>query len=251
MNRFSRCALPHGRIAPSQGPATSGKIQKLEAVLKLVIWDFDGTLADSRALIVAGMEHALKALNLSHRKDLQDEWMSCVGLPVEEGLARTFDPMGLDATEVLKAYRSFDWKGNEHLLVPFEGMTELLQELRAMGVPMAIASSKRGLSLRRQVEMFGWKDFFDPIITPDEVLHGKPHPESLLLCLNAHQLLPSQALMVGDTPFDLEMANEAGVPGIAVGHGFYDRESLMACRPVNFASSVKELRQVLIELALA
>lgn len=219
--------------------------------MKLIVWDFDGTLADSRALIVAGMEHALKGLGLQDRPGLREEWLRYVGLPVEEGLERTFAPLGLDPAEVLRVYRSFDWPGNEHLLVPFPGMDALVHELHGMGVAMAIASSKRGVPLRRQVEAFGWADCFDPLVTPDDVRIGKPHPESLEICLAAHGLRPEEAVMVGDTPFDLEMANRAGVPGIAVGHGFYGREALEACRPRAYAPDVPALRDILLALVSA
>lgn len=215
--------------------------------MKLIIWDFDGTLADSRALIVAGMEHALTGLGLQDRPGLHDEWLRYVGLPVEDGIHRTFAPLGLDPADVLQVYRSFDWAGHEHLLAPFEGMSELVSELHGLGVPMAIASSKRTVPLRRQVENFGWGACFDPLVTPDDVRLGKPHPESLELCLAAHELRPDSALMVGDTPFDLEMANRAGVPGVAVGHGFYSREALEACGPMAYAPDVPALREILLK----
>lgn len=216
--------------------------------MKLIVWDFDGTLADSRALIVAGMEHALEGLGLQGRAGLREEWLRYVGLPVEEGLQRTFEPLGLDPAEVLKVYRSFDWMANEHLLIPFPGMDALVNELHNRGVAMAIASSKRGAPLRRQVETFGWTACFSPVVTPDEVRIGKPHPESLEICLAAHSLQPEQALMVGDTPFDLEMANRAGVPSVAVGHGFYGREALEACGPRAYAPDVAALRDILLAM---
>ena len=215
--------------------------------MKLIVWDFDGTLADSRPLIVAGMDHTLEALGLLDRPEIKREWLSCVGLPVEGGLQHTFGPLGLDPAEVLKVYRSFDWVANEHLLSPFPGMDGLVRELHGRGVRMAIASSKRGLPLRRQLEAFGWSGCFDPIVTPDEVSLAKPHPESLQICLAAHGLEPLEAVMVGDTPFDLEMANGARVPGIAIGHGFYGREALEACGPLAYAPDVPTLRRILLE----
>lgn len=215
--------------------------------MKLIIWDFDGTLADSHALIEAGMNHALGLLGLQGNAQLRKDWLSCVGLPVEEGLRRTFQGMDVDPEKVLETYRSFDWRGHEHLLTPFEGMSELLKELHDQGMPMAIASSKRSVPLRRQVAAFGWTEYFDPIITPDEIIHGKPHPESLERCLEAHRLQPHEAVMIGDTPFDLDMARAAGVPSLAVGHGFYDRKSLEACGPIGYAPNTGELRKLIMQ----
>jgi len=216
--------------------------------MKLIVWDFDGTLVDSRPLIEAGMDHALTALGLQDRPELRVQWLSYVGLPVEDGLQRTFGPLDLDPEQVLAVYRSYDWKANEHLLRPFPGMSELLRELHDLGQKMAIASSKRSLPLKRQVESLGWGAYFDPFVTPSEVQFGKPHPESLEVCLAAHGLEASEALMIGDTPFDLEMAQRAGVASVAVGHGFYPQEALLPYQPVAFAPEVSSLREILLAL---
>jgi len=216
--------------------------------LRLIVWDFDGTLADSRPLIEAGMEHALRGLGLQDIPGIRESWLSQVGLPVEEGLERTFADLGVDPAEVLRVYRSFDWLAHEYLLKPFPGMSELVHEFHGLGMKMAIASSKRTIPLTRQVATFGWSGCFDPIVTPDDVRIAKPHPESLEICLKAHGLEPAEAVMVGDTPFDLEMARRADVSGVAVGHGFYGREALLACEPLAYAGDVPELRNILLSM---
>lgn len=214
--------------------------------MKLIVWDFDGTLVDSRPLIEAGMSHALGVLGLP--RTLMDGWLKYVGLPVEIGIQRTFGSQGLSFDEVLEAYRSFGHANHEGLLRAFPGMNELLSELTRRGIPMALATSKRTLPLSRQLERLGWTGRFDPIITPDQVTHGKPHPESLELCLAAHGLKPEEAVMVGDTPFDMEMAQRAGVARVAVGHGFYDQASMMEYSPIAFAADTQALQAALLEL---
>ncbi len=212
--------------------------------MKLIAWDFDGTLVDSRPLIEAGMAHALDALG--QPRSVMDEWLKYVGLPVEVGIRNAFDPLGLDGDTVLKAYRSFGHVENEHMLRPFEGIPELLEELRTRGQRMGVATSKRTVPLMRQMARFGWESFFDPIITPDDVTHGKPHPETLELMQTRTGLGPEDILMVGDTPFDLDMAKAAGVPSLAVGHGFYAQEALAACNPRAYAPDTAALRDILL-----
>ena len=214
--------------------------------MKHIVWDFDGTLVDSRPLIEAGMEHALRGLGLLHREDLREEWMRGVGLPVEEGLRRVFEPLGMDPREVLEVYRGFDWRGHEGLLQPFPGMAELIRELGERGVPMGIATSKRRIPLLRQLESVGWAGRFSPIVTPDDVTRGKPDPESLHLILEQTHCQAQDLVMVGDTPFDLDMAQAAGVPSLAVGHGFYDVERLLPCHPRAYAPDVEALRDILL-----
>jgi len=215
-------------------------------VLKLIIWDFDGTLVDSRPLIEAGMLHALKVLKLP--PEVTQEWLRYVGLPVEVGIRATFGPLGFDLDDVAQAYRSFGHPENEHLLRAFPGMDQLLEELAQRHIPMAIATSKRSAALTRQLSRLGWTGHFSPLITPDQVTHGKPHPESLEQCLKAHGLNPEEALMIGDTPFDMEMALSAGMPRVAVGHGFYDLQSMAAFEPLAYAPDTAALKTTLSKL---
>ena len=214
--------------------------------MKLIVWDFDGTLVDSRQLIEAGMEHALQGLGLQDLPGIREAWFRGVGLPIDAGLRQTFGPLGIDHDEVLRVYRTFDWAAHEHLLQPFPGMGSLVAELKDLGIPQAIATSKRRVPLLRQLEAIGWSGAFDPLVTPDEVQHGKPHPESLHLILQSTGFDPPDLVMVGDTPFDLEMARAAGVPSVAVGHGFYDAEGLLPWSPRAFAPDVAALRDILL-----
>jgi HAD superfamily hydrolase (TIGR01509 family) len=214
------------------------------AAMKLIIWDFDGTLADTRPIIEAGMDHTLEILGLD--PGLKAQWLECVGLPVEEGIRRTFGPLGVGLDQVTRAYRSFKHTEHDHLLKGFAGVSELLEELRGIGMPMAIASSKRGEPLRRQLKVLGWEGYFDPMVTPDEVQAGKPDPESLRLCLQAHGLAPGDAVMVGDTPYDLDMAQRAGVPSVAVGHGFSSQSAMAAYGPRAYAPDTAALRDILL-----
>ncbi|MFN8011854.1 MAG: HAD family hydrolase [Holophagaceae bacterium] len=214
--------------------------------MTLLVWDFDGTLVDSRPLIEAGMAHALARLGLD--PGLRAEWLKYVGLPVEEGIRRTFGPLGMVPDDVLPAYRSFGHADQEHLIQPFEGMSDLIAELRDRGQAMALATSKRRVPLDRQLAAFGWAGVFDPVVTPDDVASGKPDPESLHRILDLTGLSPSDLLMIGDTPFDLDMAAAAGVPSIAVGHGFYPAEALAACGPRAYAPDTAALRDILFAL---
>ena len=212
--------------------------------MKLLVFDFDGTLVDSRPQIEAGMAHALD--RLGRPLDLMAEWLKYVGLPVEDGIRRTFGPLGLSVDEVLEAYRSFGHADHEHLLQPFEGMPALIKELQARGQAMALATSKRRVPLDRQLATLGWSGIFSPIITPDDVASGKPDPESLHRILELTGFAPADLLMVGDTPFDLDMATAAGVASVAVGHGFYSAQDLAVCGPRAYAPDTAALRDILL-----
>ena len=215
--------------------------------MKLFIFDFDGTLVDSKPIIEAGMAHTLDLLGFPI--DLMQEWLKYVGLPVEEGIRRTFpldETLTLD--KVLTTYRTFDHQGHEPLIQAFEGIPELIAELHAQGRPMAIATSKRNRGLRPTMDRLGWTACFDPVVTPDEVSNGKPHPESLHQILEKTGRKAEDCVMVGDTPFDLDMAAAAGVAGLAVGYGMYSGEVLAAHHPRYYAPDVGALRDILWSL---
>ncbi len=213
--------------------------------MKLFIFDFDGTLVDSKPIIEAGMAHTLSLLGLP--LDLREEWLKYVGLPVEEGIRRTF-PLDESLTfeKVLTAYRTFDHQGHEPLIQAFQGIPELITELREQGRPMAIATSKRNRGLKPTMVRLGWSDWFDPIVTPDEVENGKPHPESLHQILERTNREAEDCLMIGDTPFDVDMATAAGVPSLAVGYGMYSGDALAPHHPRYYASDVPALRDILL-----
>ena len=212
--------------------------------MRLVIWDFDGTLADTRPIIEAGMDHALRQLGLPPA--VREEWLRYVGLPVEEGIRRTFGPLGLSLETVLPAYRTFKHLEHEHLIKGFDGISELLAELHRRGVLQAVASSKRGEPLRRQVAALEWTPYFHPLVTPDEVAAAKPDPESIRLILATLGVAPADAVMVGDTPFDLDMARAAGVASVGVGHGFYGEAALAGSGPLAYAPDTAALRDILL-----
>jgi phosphoglycolate phosphatase-like HAD superfamily hydrolase len=127
-------------------------------------------------------------------------------------------------------------------------MRELVADLKAAGVKQAIATSKKSKALEPQLEAFGWTGEFHPIVTPDVLRCPKPHPESLEVCLDAHGLRPEEALMVGDTLYDLDMANAAHVPCVGVTHGFATKDQLSAASPMACAADVAELRGILFGL---
>lgn len=215
--------------------------------MKFFIFDFDGTLVDSKPIIEAGMAHTLRLLGFP--LDLREEWLKYVGLPLEEGIRRTFpldDELTMD--RMLTTYRTFDHQGHEPLIKAFDGIPELISELHFKGQPMAIATSKRNRGLKPTMARLGWWDWFDPIVTPDEVDNGKPHPESLHQIMERTNRKAEDCLMIGDTPFDMDMATAAGVPCLAVGYGMYSGDALAPHHPRYYASDVSALRDILLSL---
>jgi HAD superfamily hydrolase (TIGR01509 family) len=187
--------------------------------LRLLVFDFDGTLVNTTPLIHRGIDATVEVLGLE--PEAAERWRALIGLPLSVQLREVLPPDRRTDEEVERAvalYRS----GQRRLGLqaePFPGIDELVAELTARKLPLAIASSKGREALSATLERLGWTDLFDPVVTPEDVAQAKPHPESLQKVLARLKVPPESAAYVGDTKFDMEMAVRSGVTAWGAGWG--------------------------------
>ncbi len=192
--------------------------------LDLVIFDFDGTLIDSEPGIRKAIEMTVAALNLP--LEAVEHWVQMIGIPLEVQLSHL---LPLDRHGEIEAgvalYRQFyDQVGPQHS-DPIPGIKPLIDWLHPR-LPMAIASSKQRQAITRVLDQWQWPARFHPIISPTEVIHPKPHPESIHKVLESHSVSPEQVLMIGDSIYDIEMAQRAGVLAWGVAWGVHTEDRL-------------------------
>ncbi|KPP85141.1 MAG: phosphoglycolate phosphatase [Rhodobacteraceae bacterium HLUCCO07] len=202
--------------------------------LRLVVFDVDGTLADSQAEIVAAMGAAFAGE--SHDAPDRAAILSIVGLSLDQAMARLAPhlPPARQA-RLVAGYRQayFEQRRVNGASPLYPGVRALLDELAhdpflLMGV--ATGKSKRGLDAL--VEAHGLERFFVTRQVAD--FHpSKPHPAMLVAALGEAGVRPRDAVMVGDTSFDMEMARSAGVGALGVGWGYHAPETLVADRVVH------------------
>lgn len=207
----------------------------------LIVFDWDGTLADSRNHIVAAMQCAIDELSLPAASE--DECASKIGLSLI-GAAQSLFP-GLDtdgANKFCEVYsRHFLELGQEaYRLELFHGVAETLETLADRGYPMAVATGKSRRGLERVLGETGLKDAFVATRTADETA-SKPNPRMLLELLEQTGKGTHEAVMVGDTSYDLEMAQRAGVTGIGVSYGVHNENELSRYQPVAILDKLPEL----------
>jgi pyrophosphatase PpaX len=208
-----------------------------------VLLDLDGTVIDSVALIRESHRHAVRTV-------LGEEWederlVANVGRPLLEQMA-VFSPERSE--ELYHVYREWNHANTAALLLPYEGVDEVLRELRASGRRLGIVTSKS----RDAVDLAwgvlpGLRELFDVEITADDCGRHKPHPDPVLAALAAVGAGPGGACYVGDAPFDIEAGNAAGVTTIAVTWGFFAREELMAAAPDAVVTTPADLLRACLE----
>lgn len=227
---------------------------------RLLVWDFDGTLADSFDAIKAAANEAL--VGCGHPPADEATLRASIGLSLPTVFTRLLaraargsnvdididihiDPTTL--ADLLDAYRSaFARTGPEYTRL-FPGVRDLLDDLRDAGVTSAIATSKTHRGVKILLEGLGLGGCFATIVGDDDVTHKKPYPEMVLAACAAHARRTCDALVIGDTEFDIEMGQRAGAATCGVTWGNQSREQLAARQPTYLATTVTELRSVLAQ----
>lgn len=213
--------------------------------MKLIVWDFDDTLVDTKPLIEACMNHVLQKLDLDYK--LKHIWLKYASLPIQESIYYTFNKLGVSSDLIIKTYKNFDYKKYRHLIREFDGMSKLLNELKMLGFHMSIASAKDRETLMFQIDMLKWQHLFYPIVSSDDVELRKPHPESIYRCLNMLNINNKDAIMIGDTQFDIDMAKNANIYNISVGYGLKNTVVPTKVNLMSYVTNLTELRKEILK----
>ena len=205
----------------------------------LIVFDWDGTIVDSTAMIALCIQKS--AMDLGLAVPTLEQASHVIGLGLHDALARAVPDLTAGRIEEFSARYRFHYFACEPDIVLFDGVRELLVELRDGGVPLAVATGKSRRGLARTWEATGLGAFFAASRCADET-HPKPHPAMLLELAEELAVSPARTVMIGDTTHDLEMAAAAGAGGIGVTYGAHPRHQLAALVPLALVSDVAELR---------
>jgi len=206
---------------------------------ELVVFDWDGTLMDSAGAIAQALQLAAQDLGLEPPTDAAARHI--IGLGLGDALRHVLPNLPESRYALLSERYRHHYLSRDNELVLFDGVVELLDELAACSLPLAIATGKSRAGLSRALERTGIGPRFLGSRCADEC-RSKPHPQMLEELMGEFGVMPERVVMIGDTSHDLNMARNAGVDGVAVTYGAHPAESLAALEPVFSAGSVAELR---------
>ena len=206
----------------------------------LIVFDWDGTLLDSAGGIVECIQEAARDLRLP--VPARETASHVIGLGLHDSLRAAVPTLPEDQyREFAEAYRRH-FLARQGSLALFPGVREMLQDLHAAGYRLAVATGKSRRGLELALESTALRRYFAASRCADET-SPKPHPAMLLELLQQLAAAPGQALMIGDTSHDLEMARSAGVDAVAVTYGAHPGAALRALAPRACVASVPELRE--------
>ncbi|MBX7527534.1 HAD-IA family hydrolase [Qipengyuania vesicularis] len=212
----------------------------------MVIFDCDGTLVDGQAAICDTMDEAFAAANLPAPDRNTVRRMVGLSLPQAlEILAPTADEKQREAA--LLAYRAGYRTRRETSMLEeplYEGMAELIERLGAAGWLLGVATGKSDRGLHACLDTHGIKQRFVTLQTADR--HpSKPHPAMLEEALSEAGVTADRAVMIGDTTFDMDMAQAAGVRAIGVSWGYHEPHELLEAGAIGVAATMEELERLI------
>lgn len=194
-------------------------------MIKIAILDFDGTLGDTTAVIVRTTQAAIKELGLPERTD--EECAAMIGLRLVEIPPVLFPECEVDRDLYAVTYRRlFNEFNTEGAVELYPNVMDTLKELSRRGIILTIASSRSNASLTEYVKNLGLSSTVTYILGANDVKNGKPDPEAVNKTLALFDIKPEEAIVVGDTVFDIEMGRNAGTRTCGVSYGNGSRESL-------------------------
>jgi pyrophosphatase PpaX len=209
---------------------------------RAVLFDLDGTLADTVPLILRCYRHTM----MTHRgRELPDElWVRTIGRP----LRSAFGDFAVDADEVermVATYVGLQREVHDDMVCSFPDAARTLEALRARGIPVGVVTSKGREMTARTLSRCGIDALLDVLITADDVVRGKPDPEPVLKAMEKLGIgAPAEVLFVGDSPHDLFAGRAAGVRTAGAVWGPFSRAELAAAEPDHWVSALGEVLEL-------
>jgi len=205
----------------------------------LLVFDWDGTVADSLHHIVWAMQAAITEVDLPVRT--REEILSIIGLGMHEAALELYPNVDtVTRQHMVQSYGQFYLQATTGNTVLFADARATLEKLQEQGYVLAVATGKSRRGLDRAFAETGVKEYFQASRCADETV-SKPHPQMLFELMQALEMPPEQTLMIGDSHHDLQMATNAGVSSVAVNYGAQPASRLLEYHPLTTLNRLGEL----------
>lgn len=212
-------------------------------MVKLVIFDWDGTLYDSIDTICQSMLSAALLAGAPERN--KGDVKNIIGLSLDKAVHVIWPELStVERNIIIEHYKQIYVAKDQTPPNAYDGVIDTLNKLQSANVKLAVATGKSRRGLERVMSLTGIKGYFAATRCADET-KSKPHPLMLEEVLAELKLMPEEAIMVGDTEYDLNMATNAGMKSVGVTYGAHEKSRLQACQPHALISNFNELLDIL------
>lgn len=206
-----------------------------------ILFDLDGTVVDTVVLIRESHRYAVRTVLGQEFSD--ERLVANVGKPLLEQM-HAFSPEHAD--ELYRVYREWNHAHTAELIASYDGITALLETLAGAGRQLGLVTSKTRDAVELAFDTLPVGKYFDVVVSADDSVRHKPDPEPIRVALDLLGRTANGGCYVGDSPFDIQAGQRAGMATIAVTWGFFGRDDLEAVRPDIVCETAAELGQVLL-----
>jgi len=227
------CVLPHNML-----------ILQVMNKYGCLIFDFDGTLADTNVGIVRTFQETFRRLNLPVPTEAKIS--STIGLTLIDGFHAALDSLSdKDAEHAAEVYRQIFPEIAFPVITAFPGIVDAIREIHSRGILLAVATSRSHHSLEKLADQIGISQYFEGMYGAEDVKRHKPAPDLVNLILSRHGLTPEETLVIGDAHYDLLMGKAAGCKVCGVTWGNQPREVLESVNPDFIVDRVEDLMKLI------
>ncbi|HHY74113.1 MAG TPA: pyrophosphatase PpaX [Bacillus bacterium] len=205
-----------------------------------ILFDLDGTLINTNDLIITSFKHTLE--HYFPRQYKEEDILQFIGPPLLESFQK------LDSTraeEMVQFYRDFNHAKHDELVTEFEGVYDTIKYLYESGYKLAVVTTKKRLTVEMGLKITRLAQFFDVVVTLDDVVHAKPDPEPILKALEQVGSKPENAIMVGDNYHDIEGGKNAGTLTVGVAWALKGRKYIESFHPDFILDKMSDLIDIL------
>jgi len=216
---------------------------------KLIIFDWDGTIMDSQQTIVNALVCVIEELKLATRTN--NELKNVIGLGLTEAIFQLYPELDDQQNQdFANRYRTAFLSSRQPKPLLFSGAADMIQQLELSGVMLAVATGKSRNGLQHSIKDSGLANYFHASRCADETC-SKPNPQMLEELLDEFSLYPKDAVMIGDTEYDMEMAKNIKMDAIAVSYGVHEEHRLAKFKPIAICHHISELSNKLNQCVIS
>lgn len=204
--------------------------------INTLLFDLDGTLINTNELIIESFLHTLHSYYPNEYK--REDVLPFIGPTLYD----TFNSINPEKTEeMVKVYRKFNHEQHDVLVTEYETVFETVQALKEHGFKLGIVTTKIRDTVNMGLKLTKLDQFFDVVVTLDDVENAKPHPEPVLKALAQLDSKPEEAIMVGDNHHDVEAGKNAGTKTAGVAWSIKGREYISSYNPDYLLEKMSDL----------
>lgn len=201
-----------------------------------ILFDLDGTVLNTNDIIVQSFQHTYRTINGKEKK--LEDILKAFGEPINITLKREVD---IPVEDAIKIYRDFHYEHFEDYISLFDGVENVIQKLSERGYKLGIVTSRMRRTTMIGLTKYHLAQYFKTIVTADDCKEHKPHPEPILKALEKLGSQPEEAIMIGDSPFDINGARNANVKSALVSWSAHPKEIIMNENPNYIINKVEDI----------